>query len=282
MPNKMALAIADAFFQLIVCRFGMPAVIHSDQGWEFENNLMQELCLLCGAHKTRTTPYHPASDGLVERFNRTLLMMLAMFVVENCDDWDDLLPAVMMAYRSSIHASTGLAHIVSCSARNVHCLWMWAYHVVIRTCRTQLYDKRAVRRCLLWGIGPCAIIRRPKSVSWTLPGLDPILLYRSPGGLWVFNSTRIRRFSCCIVRILRRFRGRGVWCPGLMCLSRRVCLHPLSWGLVQCAVPHSLLPLLCALLPDGYSLRIDPLIPPNLLQNLSCVTQMGLFWTCPR
>ena len=40
---------------------------------------MQELCLLCGAHKTRTTPYHPASDGLVERFNRMLFMMLAMF-----------------------------------------------------------------------------------------------------------------------------------------------------------------------------------------------------------
>ena len=79
LPNKTALAIADAFFQLIVCRFRMPAVIHSDQGREFEQNLMQEPCLLCGAHKTLTTPYHPASDGLVERFNRTLLMTLAMF-----------------------------------------------------------------------------------------------------------------------------------------------------------------------------------------------------------
>ena len=109
LPIKTALAVADAFFQLIVCRFGMPAVIHSDQGREFENNLMQELCLLCGAHKTRTTPYHPASDGLVERFNRTLLMMLAMFAGGNRDNWDDLLPAVMMAYRSSVHKSTGLS-----------------------------------------------------------------------------------------------------------------------------------------------------------------------------
>ena len=71
MPNKTALAVADAFCQHIVCRFGMPSVIHLDQDWEFENNLMQELCLLCGAHKTRKTPCHPASDGLVERFNRT-------------------------------------------------------------------------------------------------------------------------------------------------------------------------------------------------------------------
>ena len=40
-------------------------VIHSDQGREFENKVMQELCLLCGSHKTRTTPYHPENDGLV-------------------------------------------------------------------------------------------------------------------------------------------------------------------------------------------------------------------------
>ena len=43
---------------------------------------------------------------MVERFNRTLLMMLAMFAGKNRDDWDDLLPAVMMAYRSSVHEST--------------------------------------------------------------------------------------------------------------------------------------------------------------------------------
>ena len=71
LPNKTALAVTDAFCQLIGCRFGMPAVIHSDQGQEFENNLMQDMCILCGAHKTCMTPYHPASDGLAEQFNKT-------------------------------------------------------------------------------------------------------------------------------------------------------------------------------------------------------------------
>ena len=42
--DKMALAVADAFFQLIVCQFGMPSVIHSDQGREFENHLMSCAC----------------------------------------------------------------------------------------------------------------------------------------------------------------------------------------------------------------------------------------------
>ena len=103
--NKTALAVSDAFFQLIVCRFGMLAVIHSDQGRKFENHLMPELCLLCGAHKTHTTPYHLVSDGLVKRFNRTLLM----YVGENWDNWDDLLLVVMLAYHSSVHESTGFS-----------------------------------------------------------------------------------------------------------------------------------------------------------------------------
>ena len=107
----MVHSVADAFFTQVVCHFGMPIVIHSDQGREFENKIMQELCILCGSHKTRTTLYHPESDGMVERFNRTLLMMLAMFAGNNRDDWDDLLPAVMTAYRSSVHESTGFRPI---------------------------------------------------------------------------------------------------------------------------------------------------------------------------
>ena len=109
LTDKTAQSVADAFFSQIVCRFGMPIVIHSDQGRGFDNKIMQELCILCGSHKTRTTPYHPESDGLVERFNRTLLMMLAMFASKNREHWDDLLPAVMMAYRSSVHESTGFS-----------------------------------------------------------------------------------------------------------------------------------------------------------------------------
>ena len=82
---------------------------HVELGHRWERVAMQELCILCGSHKTRTTPCHPESDGMVERFNRTLLMMLAMFAGKNRADWDDLLPAVMMEYRSSVHESTGFS-----------------------------------------------------------------------------------------------------------------------------------------------------------------------------
>ena len=85
----------------------MPLVIHSDQGCEFENGLMKSLCTLLGCTKTRTAPYHPESDGMIERFNRTCLMMLSMFVNDRLDNWNELLPCVMHAYRTSVHESTG-------------------------------------------------------------------------------------------------------------------------------------------------------------------------------
>ena len=69
--------------------------------------MIHELSELLGTVKTKTTPYHPRSDGLVERFNRTLLAMLAMFVSQEHDNWDDLLPFMMLAYNTTVHTSTG-------------------------------------------------------------------------------------------------------------------------------------------------------------------------------
>eukprot|EP00731_Ephydatia_muelleri_P004957 Em0002g1133a len=51
-------------------QFSIPQQLHSDQGRQFESDVMKEVCKLLQISKTRTTPYHPQSDGLVERFNR--------------------------------------------------------------------------------------------------------------------------------------------------------------------------------------------------------------------
>ena len=66
-PNMEAKTIANMFVGHFVSRFGAPDVLHTDQGRNFESALFKEVCLLLGVHKTRTTPYHPQSDGLVER-----------------------------------------------------------------------------------------------------------------------------------------------------------------------------------------------------------------------
>ncbi len=105
-PNHTAHVVADKMVTEFVSRFGVPQQIHSDQGAEFESNLFQGLCDLLRITKTRTCPYRPQSDGLVERANRTLKQMLQCVVNDARDDWDDHLPYVMMAYRASIQEST--------------------------------------------------------------------------------------------------------------------------------------------------------------------------------
>ena len=67
------------------------------------------LCSLLGIEKTRTVSYNPKSDGLIERFNRTLAALLAMFIDANQKDWDDHLPYVMDAYRATQRKSTGVS-----------------------------------------------------------------------------------------------------------------------------------------------------------------------------
>ena len=104
--DHTALTVADKLVTEFICRFGVPSIIHSDQGPEFESRLFKEMCRLLGIEKTRTVPYNSKSDGMIERHNRTIQQMLAMFVNENRNDWDDHLPFVMMAYRASCHEST--------------------------------------------------------------------------------------------------------------------------------------------------------------------------------
>ena len=76
LPNQEAATVARVLVNEWICRYGAPDTIHSDQGKNFDSQLFKETCQLLGIHKTRTTPYHPQSDGLVERFNQTLKTLL--------------------------------------------------------------------------------------------------------------------------------------------------------------------------------------------------------------
>lgn len=106
LPNIEAETVVNVLMNEFVARYGVPYELHSDQGRQFEAKLIQDLTEKLGIKKTRTTPYHPQSDGLVERFNRTLCSMLSLYVNDHHSDWDDHIPLLMMAYRSSKHEST--------------------------------------------------------------------------------------------------------------------------------------------------------------------------------
>ena len=106
-PDHTAPTVAQVLVQRFFSQFGLPRQIHSDQGREFESNLFQELCQMLEIDKTRTTPWHPSSNGMVERFNKTLAAMLRQMCSEHQRDWDEHVALATMAYRASVHETTG-------------------------------------------------------------------------------------------------------------------------------------------------------------------------------
>lgn len=106
LPDQEAETVADALVEGMFCRFGVPDIIHSDQGRNFESRVFAALCDRLNMQKTRTTPLHPQSDGLVERFNRTMQQQLAILTAAHQRDWDQHIPLVLMAYRSAVQNST--------------------------------------------------------------------------------------------------------------------------------------------------------------------------------
>ena len=107
LPNQEAETVARALVDGIFCRFGVPDELHSDQGRNFESNLFRECCQLLGIRKTRTTPLHPQSDGMVECFNRTLVQEIAKRCRHGQNDWDLYIPSILLSYRSAVHEATG-------------------------------------------------------------------------------------------------------------------------------------------------------------------------------
>ena len=105
--NLEASTVAEVLVDKYISRWGCPLICHTDQGKTFESKLFTEICKLLGIEKTRSSTFHPQGNGFIERQNATIIKMLSQYVSSNQKDWDVHLDLVMLAYRSSVHSSTG-------------------------------------------------------------------------------------------------------------------------------------------------------------------------------
>ena len=105
--NTTAVTLATVLMNEIVCRFGVPTYLHSDQAANLRSAVVQELCHLLGIQSTKSSAYHPEGNGQVERFNRTVESMLAKVIDADHQNWDMYLPKALFAYRTSLHDVTG-------------------------------------------------------------------------------------------------------------------------------------------------------------------------------
>ena len=95
-------AVAQAFWENWICRFGTPRKMVTDQGRNFESNLFRSLCRLMGIDVGHTTAYHPQSNGIIERWHRTLKTSLMCRLQSVRENWVQELPGVLLGLRSAM------------------------------------------------------------------------------------------------------------------------------------------------------------------------------------
>ena len=99
--TQEATEVAAVPFREIISRYGSPRVLVSDGGRNFMSNLVKALAELFEIKRTFTSTYHPMTNGLVESKNSYILQDLHAYCKGQQDDWPELLPCIMMAYRST-------------------------------------------------------------------------------------------------------------------------------------------------------------------------------------
>uniref|UniRef100_A0A4W3HQI2 Gypsy retrotransposon integrase-like protein 1 n=1 Tax=Callorhinchus milii TaxID=7868 RepID=A0A4W3HQI2_CALMI len=107
--NNTALTAARILLREVICRWGIPGILDSDQGSHFTGKVFTKLMELLEIDHKLHVSYHPQSSGVVERSNRTLKVWLSKFCADHPTQWMKGLPLCLMAIRSIPHATTGIS-----------------------------------------------------------------------------------------------------------------------------------------------------------------------------
>lgn len=117
--DPQASTVAQFIYEDIICRHGAPKVLLSDRGTSFVNMIIKALCDTMKMTHVLTTAYHPQTNGLTERFNKTLCETIAKYAIENENsEWDQFVPSALFAYRTKIQKSTKFSPFFLLYGRN--------------------------------------------------------------------------------------------------------------------------------------------------------------------
>ena len=123
--NQTAKQVAKKLWDNVFCVYGFPERIHSDQGTNFQSNLIAELLGLAGVAKSRTTAYHPMGNCATERFNRTLgSMYLRTLPLKAKHQWPQQIQTLTFAYNATVHETTGYTPFFLMFGLSLDCRWI--------------------------------------------------------------------------------------------------------------------------------------------------------------
>ena len=101
--------VTQFIWKNIVCRFGIPKSIMSNNGPQFDSRVYRNFCQELKIKKLYSTPGYPQSNGLTEASNKTLLTALKKRLDSAKGKWVDELPGVLWAYRTTACKPTGIS-----------------------------------------------------------------------------------------------------------------------------------------------------------------------------
>uniref|UniRef100_A0A3Q2QNB4 Integrase catalytic domain-containing protein n=1 Tax=Fundulus heteroclitus TaxID=8078 RepID=A0A3Q2QNB4_FUNHE len=107
MSDQKATTVVQLLCERYIPEHGVPEELLSDQGRQYESEIIHTICQRLQMTKKRTSLYHPRGNRMVERFNRTLKEQLARLIQDYGGEWDHHLPAVVLSFNSTPHSSTG-------------------------------------------------------------------------------------------------------------------------------------------------------------------------------
>ena len=108
MANKKADTIASTFLTYYVQTFGMPEGIHSDQGKEVDSVLLQKICRITGARKSRTSAYHPQGDLAESAIKSVSNLLRSEIAGKNQRFWPTFMVFAINCYNTLPHSDTGV------------------------------------------------------------------------------------------------------------------------------------------------------------------------------
>ena len=103
-----ATTVATVIVEEWITKLGSPDVIHTDQGTNFNNEMMHDVCKIFLIDKTRTSLYHLQGNEQVERFNRVIADTNSKYCAERPQEWDLNLLHVVFVYNTTVHRTTGM------------------------------------------------------------------------------------------------------------------------------------------------------------------------------
>lgn len=109
LPDQEANTITQTFISQVLGHHKTPKIVLTDQGANFTSKIFKKTCKLFGIKKLQTSPYHPQTNGALERHHKPLVDYLRTFSKQNPNNWDTLLPYAMYVHNNSSNASTKIA-----------------------------------------------------------------------------------------------------------------------------------------------------------------------------